>query len=157
MGYAAAAPVPQKFYRPRDHAASPFFKLVRGHFAEFERVYADWFQEKYGFWRSVIGTAIPEVSEVRRPKRGLCPSSLSRLQRGVLRRFFVSPAIVLSLLRPEAGAHVSSLYRTRANIKFEQSFGPSDCSTSGNLCRRFIDQPRRQASTIRAFGMQFHE
>jgi hypothetical protein len=26
-------------YRPRDHEASPFFKVVRDHFDEFEKVY----------------------------------------------------------------------------------------------------------------------
>ncbi len=45
-------------YRPRNPEASPFFRLVREHFDEFERVYAERFQPKYGYWRPVIGTAI---------------------------------------------------------------------------------------------------
>jgi hypothetical protein len=33
------AGVPRKFYRARDHEASPFFKIVRDRFDEFERIY----------------------------------------------------------------------------------------------------------------------
>jgi hypothetical protein len=33
-----------KFYRPRDHEASPFFKIVRNRFDEFERVYPERYQ-----------------------------------------------------------------------------------------------------------------
>ncbi len=38
-------PKPGSFYRPRDHEASPFFKIVRDHFDEFERVYPERYQE----------------------------------------------------------------------------------------------------------------
>jgi hypothetical protein len=50
-----------KFYRPRDHATSPFFKVVRDHFDEFERVYPEKFQTKYGYWRPIIRTSHLEV------------------------------------------------------------------------------------------------
>jgi len=51
-----------RFYRPRNPAASPFFKVVTGHFdpstslraGAFERSYPDLFQSRYGFWRPVI-------------------------------------------------------------------------------------------------------
>ena len=49
---------PRKFYRRRDPEASPFFKLVIGHFEEFERVYPSRFQTRYGFWRPVIRRSI---------------------------------------------------------------------------------------------------
>nr|MCU0608822.1 transposase [Chitinispirillaceae bacterium] len=47
-----------KFYHPRDHAASPFFRIVRDHFAEFEKVYPERFRHIYGFWRPVIRSSI---------------------------------------------------------------------------------------------------
>jgi hypothetical protein len=51
-------PNPGKFYRPRDHEASPFFQVVREHFDEFERVYPERYQERYGYWRPVIRASI---------------------------------------------------------------------------------------------------
>ena len=39
---------PRKFYRPRDNEASPFFKIVRNRFDEFERIYPERFQQRYG-------------------------------------------------------------------------------------------------------------
>ena len=48
----------RKFYRPRDREASPFFKIVRDRFDEFERVYPQRFQERYGYWRPVIRSSI---------------------------------------------------------------------------------------------------
>jgi len=49
---------PRKFYRRRDPEASPFFKVVSGHFDEFERLYPERFQKRYGFWRPVIRRSI---------------------------------------------------------------------------------------------------
>jgi hypothetical protein len=46
-----------KFYRPRNHETS-FFKVVHDHFDEFERVYPERFQAKYGYWRPVIRSSI---------------------------------------------------------------------------------------------------
>ena len=42
------------FYRPRDHEASPFFKVVRDRFDEFEQVYTQRYQERYGYCRSAL-------------------------------------------------------------------------------------------------------
>jgi ribosomal protein S27E len=65
------------FYRPRDHAASPFFKIVRDYFNEFERVYSERFQERYGFWRPVIRTSIDKFLKCGDVKEGFarvrCP------------------------------------------------------------------------------------
>jgi hypothetical protein len=49
---------PGKFYRPRDHEASSFFKIVRDHFDEFERAYPQRYQDRYGYWRPVIRSSI---------------------------------------------------------------------------------------------------
>jgi hypothetical protein len=52
---------PGKFYRLRDHEASPFYKIVNQYFKEFERVYPDRYQERYGYWRPVINTSIDKA------------------------------------------------------------------------------------------------
>ena len=66
-----------KFYRPRDHEASPFFKVVRDYFDEFERVYPEKYQERYGYWRPVIRSAIDKFMKCGDPKEGFarvrCP------------------------------------------------------------------------------------
>jgi Putative transposase/Transposase zinc-binding domain len=66
-----------KFYRPRDHAASPFFKIVRDHFDEFERVYPERYQDRYGFWRPVIRSSIDKFLKCGDLKEGFarvrCP------------------------------------------------------------------------------------
>jgi len=49
---------PRKFYRPRDHETSPFFKIVRDRFDDFERVYPERYQQRYGYWRPVIRSSI---------------------------------------------------------------------------------------------------
>jgi len=65
------------FYRPRDHEASPFFKIVRDHFDEFERVYPERFQQRYGFWRPVIRLSIDKFLKCGDLKEGFarvrCP------------------------------------------------------------------------------------
>jgi hypothetical protein len=61
----------------RDHEASPFFKVVREHFAEFERVYAERYQERYGYWRPVIRSSIEKFIKCGDIKEGFarvrCP------------------------------------------------------------------------------------
>ena len=65
------------FYRPRkppacacphaDRWDSPLYRLVEEHCDEFEQVYPDRFQHKYGSWRPVIRKAVHEYPQVRRP------------------------------------------------------------------------------------------
>lgn len=66
-----------KSYRPRDHEASPFFKVVRDHFDEFERVYPEKYQERYGYWRPVIRSSIDKFLKCGDLKEGFarvrCP------------------------------------------------------------------------------------
>jgi len=38
-----------KFYRSRDHTASPIFKIIRSYFDNFESVYPEKYQERYGY------------------------------------------------------------------------------------------------------------
>jgi hypothetical protein len=65
------------FYRPRDHEASPFFKVVRERFDEFEKVYPQRYQERYGYWRPVIRSSIDKFIKCGDLKEGFarvrCP------------------------------------------------------------------------------------
>lgn len=47
-------------YRPRKPWESPLYRLVEDYFDEFERVYPERFQHKYGFWRPVIRKTVEE-------------------------------------------------------------------------------------------------
>ena len=37
------------FYHPRNPRASPLFRLLEEHYEEFERVYPERYQQRYGF------------------------------------------------------------------------------------------------------------
>ena len=66
------------FYRPRNHAASPFFKVVRDYFDTFEKVYTEEYQAQYGYWRPVIRTSIDKFLKCGDVKEGLSASLLLR-------------------------------------------------------------------------------
>ena len=40
-------------YRPRRPRASPLYRLLEDHFAEFSTVYDERFAHRYGYWRPV--------------------------------------------------------------------------------------------------------
>jgi predicted RNA-binding Zn-ribbon protein involved in translation (DUF1610 family) len=69
--------MPAKFYRPRDHEASPLFQVVREHFTEFEGVYPERYQKAYGYWRPVIRASIDKFLKCGDLKEGFarvrCP------------------------------------------------------------------------------------
>ncbi len=46
------------FYHPRAPRASPMYRLFESHFDEFERVYAERDQKRYGFWRPAIRKSV---------------------------------------------------------------------------------------------------
>jgi hypothetical protein len=53
-------PQPGSFYRSRNHEASPFFKVVRKHFSEFETVYTERYQERYGYRPLILRLSIDQ-------------------------------------------------------------------------------------------------
>ena len=59
-----------RFYWPRDPRASPLCQLVERRFDEFERVYPEHYQERYGFWRPVIRDAVDEYLKWRQRLKG---------------------------------------------------------------------------------------
>ncbi len=45
-------------YRPRRPRASPLYRLLEDHFAEFSTVYDERFAHRYGYWRPVIAEVV---------------------------------------------------------------------------------------------------
>ncbi len=45
-------------YRPRRPRASPLYRLLEDHFAEFSMVYDERFAHRYGYWRPVIAEVV---------------------------------------------------------------------------------------------------
>jgi hypothetical protein len=66
-----------KMYRTRDLEASPFMAPVRDYFDEFEQVYPEQFQKRFGYWRPVIRTSIVKFLKCGDLKEGFarvrCP------------------------------------------------------------------------------------
>jgi Putative transposase len=48
------------FYHRRQPQQTPFYQLVERFYPRFEAVYEDRYQERYGFWRPLIGRAVEE-------------------------------------------------------------------------------------------------
>lgn len=63
--------------RPRHPQESPFYRLVECFYPEFEAVYEERYQERYGFWRPIIGTVVRKFLECGDLKQGFarvrCP------------------------------------------------------------------------------------
>ena len=47
-----------RIYRPRRPRDSPLYQLLDRYYDEFERVYDDRYQKRYGYWRPVISRAV---------------------------------------------------------------------------------------------------
>ena len=64
-------------YRPRHPQQSPFYQLVERFFPQFEAVYEERYQERYGFWRPIIGAVVRKFLECGDLKHGFarvrCP------------------------------------------------------------------------------------
>jgi len=75
----------EKFYRPRDPEASALYQVVREHFDEFERVYPERYEKRYGYWRPIIGTSMEKFLKCGDLKYGFarvrCPDSARDITR----------------------------------------------------------------------------
>ena len=64
-------------YRPRHPQQTPFYQLVERFFPQFEAVYEERYQERYGFWRPIIATTVRKFLECGDLKHGFarvrCP------------------------------------------------------------------------------------
>ena len=58
------------FYKPRNPEASPFFRIVRERFDDFEKIYPERYEKKYGFWRKVIRSSIDKFLKCGDLKEG---------------------------------------------------------------------------------------
>jgi len=50
-------------YHPRQPQQTPFYQLVQRFYPQFEAVYPERYQERYGFWRPIIGTVVRKFLE----------------------------------------------------------------------------------------------
>lgn len=57
-------------YRPCRPQDSPFYRLVERFYPEFEPVYEEHCQERYGLWRPVIGTVVRKFLDCGDLKHG---------------------------------------------------------------------------------------
>ena len=64
-------------YHPRQPQQTPFYQLVQRFYPQFEAVYSERYQERYGFWRPIIGTVVGKFLECGDLKHGFarvrCP------------------------------------------------------------------------------------
>jgi len=76
-------------YRSRNPEASPFYRVVRDHFADFEGVCGGRFAPRCGYWRTVIRTAIDNYVKCGDLREGFawvrCPESALTLPKGMRR------------------------------------------------------------------------
>ena len=57
---AGTEPENPAFYHPRNPRESPLYALLEAHYEEFERVYPERYQARYGLFRPVIRKAVFE-------------------------------------------------------------------------------------------------
>ncbi len=66
-----------RFHRPRKPWETVLYRLFEKHFDEFEQVYPERFQARYGFWRPVISTVVLDYLKCGDPREGFarvrCP------------------------------------------------------------------------------------
>ena len=78
MGFKGCGPeVAGTVYHPRQPQQTPFYHLVQRFYPQFEAVYEERYQERYGFWRPIIGTVVHKFLECGDLKQGFarvrCP------------------------------------------------------------------------------------
>jgi hypothetical protein len=80
MGAVAVAcpTAPSSGYRPRLAGSSLLRQLLEDHFDEFERVYPERYQARYGFWRPVVRKAVEAYLDCGQLREGFarvrCPT-----------------------------------------------------------------------------------
>ncbi|MBC8242244.1 MAG: hypothetical protein H8E30_17475, partial [Alphaproteobacteria bacterium] len=66
------------FYRPRKPKESPFYRLVERVYPEFEQVYEQRYQKRYGFWRPAGASAVEKFLEGGGARHGFAPARCPR-------------------------------------------------------------------------------
>jgi len=67
-------------YRPRQPQQSSFYQLVERFYPELEKVYSERYQERYGFWRTIMATAVAKFLECGDLKHGFARVRCPRCQ-----------------------------------------------------------------------------
>lgn len=64
-------------YRPRRPRDSPLYQLIDRYYDDFQRIYAERYQRRYGYWRPAIGEAVRRFLRCGDPAAGFarirCP------------------------------------------------------------------------------------
>ena len=67
----------EAIYRPRRPKETPFYRLVEQYYPQFRAVYPDRYENRYGFWRPAIDTAVEKFLECGDVQQGFarvrCP------------------------------------------------------------------------------------
>jgi len=140
--------------KSRRDGETPLYRLVEEHYEEFERVYPDRFQHKYGFWRLVITKAVHDYlsrpqgdglparqqrsvaqCQLRRPARRLCPRPLSRMWAQHVCRLLLQAAVHLPVRCSSSSATKAESRRTSSTRR-----GPGD--TQASRSTRVSHMPR---------------
>ena len=98
-------PAPRRaaVYRPRWPGASPLGQLLDRYFDEFQRVYDERYQQRYGFWRPVIASTIEKFLACGDPPQAdFRAGALFAVSLRVLRRLLLPSMLPLPELSPEA-------------------------------------------------------
>jgi len=148
-------------YRPRHPQESPFYRLVKRFYLEFEAVYEERYQERYGYWRATRPVA--RQGEGGSSGRSCASSSSATISNtaspasaalGAARNFsclllaaagvFAPPAKRNGRWRRRAGSPSVSALRCRTGSSYSQF--PSGCaSISGSTAGSWAScaEPRR--------------
>ncbi len=63
-------------YRPRKPQNSPYYQCVEDHFEEFERIYADRFPKKYGFFKALRKAGHLSIPGLWHPAQRFCKGQM---------------------------------------------------------------------------------
>ena len=95
--------MPAEIYRPRRPRESPLYQLLDRYYDQFQHVYDQRYQKRYGFWRPVIAKTVDiaagrrclneKTPRLRRPQGGLRPRAVPQVPLRVLRGLLLPQAL----------------------------------------------------------------
>lgn len=99
----------EPIYQPREPKASPLYRSIRNHFAEFESVYEERYQKRFGVLRDVVRDVIYKYLGCGDLKNGFARIKCKECQHEVLFGLLVQGTILLPFLPPEKGPDVRGM------------------------------------------------
>ena len=96
-------------YRPRRPRASPLYRLLEDHFAEFSTVYDERFAHRYGYWRPVIAEVVEKYLACGILEHGFARVRCGACKPRVSARVLVQVPLLLPELPREASGALGSV------------------------------------------------